>query len=89
MAREMRTIGQKFDAEMHFYGVCKYTNRIDEIRRVTYPDVTEWEIVSGEDAKEIEEQGLIDDFHEYLVLYFEHGETATFRNSYCDMYRDW
>lgn len=88
--REVRTIGRVFGAMIHIYNVCKYiadTQELLDAKDVEYDGIESWEIISGEDAKEIEEQGLVDDYHEYLVLNFENGDTATFRNSYVDMHR--
>lgn len=90
--REQRTIGRPFIAEIEVYKVCKYTaalKELEEPKTVRYI-VDNWEIVTGEDAKEIEAEtdgSCIDDHHEYLVLNLHDGGTATFRNSYCDMFR--
>lgn len=81
--------------EIDLYDVCKYTAKAEDFereRRIRYEYCTGFEVISGKDyreqemIKEIEGQGLVDDLHEYLVLFFEDGETATFRNSYCDMF---
>jgi len=91
--REVRSIGRMFDAEIEIYSECKYTaalKTLEESKRVRYNGIVNWEIVSGEDAQEIEshtDDSCIDDLREYLVLHFENGETATFRNSYVDMFR--
>lgn len=75
-----------------FYSECKYTASEEVLRNcktVTFNYATGFEVVSGEEAREIEEHtdgSGIDDFHEYLVIFFEDGETATFRNSYVDMF---
>ena len=90
MARLQRTIGRPFNAEIELYSECKYTASEEVFEnsiRHQYKDITNWEIVTDEDAEEIEANGLIDEHHEYLVLHFADGETATFRNSHVDMFR--
>ena len=58
--------------------------------RVEYKGVASWDIISGgTEAEEIEAEtdaDGIDEYHEYLVLHFENGNTATFRNSHVDMF---
>lgn len=61
-------------------------NMPDE-QKVEYTGVVAWDIIEGgPEAEEIEQDGLIDEYHEYLVLHFEDGNTATFRNSHVDMF---
>lgn len=90
--REQRTIGRPFTAEIEIYTTCKYTatlKDLEDVKKVRY-EVESWEIVNGKDAEEIEAETdgtCIDDNHEYLVLHLTDGDTATFRNSYCDMFR--
>lgn len=55
--------------------------------KTEYTGVTAWDIIEGgKEAEEIEADGLIDEKHEYLVLHFQNGEKATFRNSHVDMF---
>lgn len=68
-----------------------YETTFNKVRKITYKDcVVGFEVIS--DAKAVEEiessidAESVDDFHEYLVLYFEDGNTSTFRNSYCDLF---
>ena len=72
---------------LYAYKHCKY-NAIDgEETIINYTGVTSWDIIEGgKEAEEIESNGLIDDNHEYLVLHLNDGTTATFRNSYVDMF---
>lgn len=86
--RELRTAGCKVDVEVEVYGAVKYTATENGIK-VNYKNVINWEIITGQDAEEIEsmtDEDGTDDLHEYLVLHFENGDTATFRNSYVDMF---
>ncbi len=59
-------------------------------KEIEYTGVTAWDIIEGgEEAEEIEREtdsNSADENHEYLVLHFENGETATFRNSHVDMH---
>ena len=95
MAREKRTYGFPVNVEIHLYPVCKYSEAMrnvgpDEERFGKYEGVEFWEIVSGDDAAEMESHtdgSCIDPLHEYLVLHFTNGNTATYRNSCCDMFR--
>lgn len=58
--------------------------------KVEYKGVTSWDIIEGgKEAEEIEaicDAASVDEYHEYLVLHFEDGTTATFRNSHADMF---
>ena len=88
--KQVRTVGRTFNAEIEVYSENKYTadaQVFENSRKVLYTNIEYWEIISGEDAAEIEASGLVDDNHEYLVLHFTDGDTATFRNSYVDMWR--
>lgn len=60
-----------------------------KIKEVRYAGLKSWSIVDGEDAKAIESEtdaSCIDENHEYLVLEFNDGSKATFRNSHVDMF---
>ena len=79
--------------EIEIYSECKYTTSkevFENSKKVQYEGITDWSIVSGIDAiEEVErfaDNSSIDDMHEYLILNFEDGSKATFRNSYVDMF---
>ena len=77
---------------LDIYEAFKYTASkeiFENCKTVTYDHCTGFEVVDGERAAEIEadtDGSCIDDIHEYLVLFFEDGNTATFRNSYVDLF---
>ena len=84
---------QKAKVRLFVYNISKYSehNTVEEVERemntVNYTGLTSWDIISGgEEAEEIESNGLIDDNHEYLILHFNNGSLATYRNSYVDMF---
>lgn len=65
----------------------KWLKGAGERTKVEYTGVTAWDIIEGgKEAEEIEADGLVDENHEYLVLHFQNGEKATFRNSHVDMF---
>lgn len=78
--------------KLDVYNECKYTASkgvFENKKVVEYENVIGFEVFTGEEAKEIEKEtdnSCIDDYHEYLVIYFEDGNTSTFRNSYVDMF---
>lgn len=79
------------EAEVTIYNYgddTKYKPHPDGDRCVTtYTGVTAWDVIEGgPEAEEIEQSGLVDEYHEYLVLHFEDGSTATFRDSHVDMF---
>ena len=64
--------------------------RGEEIKEIRYTGLTQWSLVDGEDAAKIEaeigDDTMLDECHEYLVLEFNDGTTATFRNSHVNMF---
>ena len=89
--RELRKTVLK-NAKVVVYDECKYTMTEETVKRsktMNYEGLTYFYIVTEEDATLIESEtdgSCIDDYHEYLELHFEDGSTATFRNSYCDLF---
>jgi hypothetical protein len=91
MAKRTWKTSRPRNAIVNIYSECKYFAEqevFDNEITVNYSGIESFEIVSDEDAEEIEaaaDASGIDDFHEYLLLYLPGGKTATFRNSYCDL----
>lgn len=85
-------VGSRRNVLIDLYDNCKYTASVETFencKSVTYDKVEWFEVVGGEEAEKIEAESdgsCIDDYHEYLVLHFEDGDTATFRNSYADLF---
>ncbi|HCJ37838.1 MAG TPA: hypothetical protein DHV37_05875 [Erysipelotrichaceae bacterium] len=76
----------KAEVEITVFDRCKY--EMPEVKEVLkYRGVTSWDVIEGgEEADSIENDGLVDEHHEYLVLHFNDGSQATFRNSHVDMF---
>lgn len=67
----------------------KYKESSKEFKEIRFKNVKAFEVVNGDRAKEIEahtDGSCIDDYHEYLIIYFEDGTESTFRNSYVDLF---
>lgn len=71
------------------YDESKYNSSSMIVARSFY-QIKGYEVVTGSRATEIglsTDENSRDENNEYLVLELENGETATFRNSYVDMFR--
>ena len=85
----MRPDLTKATVELFITEAVKYEAKLEDEKAVKYTGVKAWSIVDGEDAEEIEsmtDASGVDEYHEYLVLHFANGETATFRNSHVSMF---
>ena len=86
MVKDLRNTTVK----MVIYKHNKYNALDGEEKVINYKGVTSWDVIEGgAEAEEIEastDAASADDNHEYLVLHFENGTQATFRNSYVDMF---
>lgn len=67
------------------YDGCKYTAESEVRHEVIYESVSRFEVVNGEDI-DLNGMDTPDEYNEYLILHFENGDTATFRNSHVDIF---
>ena len=76
--------------KLYIHEAIKYEASEDDEIKVEYTGVKAWSIIEGgKEAEEIEAEtdaSSVDENHEYLVLHFEDGTDATFRNSHVDMF---
>ena len=73
------------------YDEVKYSPLSEKVAEIEYDGVKGFDVVSDPATVEEIESGAdgscIDEYHEYLILYFENGETSTFRNSHVDLFK--
>lgn len=73
------------------YDGCKYDPESKKIAEVEY-EISGFGLYNGSDFsneayKEMEDEDMIDEYDEYLKLWFGHRiDSATFRNSHVDMF---
>ena len=80
---------QKAKVTLYLTEGVKWESRDEDETSITYTGLVSWSLVNGEDAAEIEKDLAteeLDECNEYLVLEFNDGTTATFRNSHVDMF---
>lgn len=70
------------------YEEMKYTAE-KKAWEVVYEDVKEIEVktITAEEIFKETDGTCIDEYNEYVILHFEDGETATFRNSHVDCFK--
>lgn len=84
--------GKKGEKNMKLYVIvydkCKYEKDSKEIWEGKYTDVEKFEVkeISQDEILKETDGSCVDDYNEYLILYLGNGETATFRNSYVDIF---
>lgn len=75
--------------KLYLYHSPKHVSVIPE-HVIEYTGVKSWDLISGgEEAKQVESEtdsSNYDEYKEYLVLHFEDGSSATFRNSHVDLF---
>ena len=78
------------NVKVRIYDGIKYF-KCKKVKEILYRNIRGFEVATGERAEQIisETDGsCIDEFNEYLVIYLEDGNTATFRNSHVDLFID-
>lgn len=78
------------DVKVKIYDKVKYERDSVKVAEVEYMNIKGFEVVTGERATAIgleTDANSRDDYNEYLVIELEDGDKATFRNSYCDLFK--
>lgn len=86
------TFGHPVKVKAKIYDIPKYDPKSILFDTIRYENAISMEVISGHDAYEIENhygmgEGDKDKYHEYVVLHFEDGMTATFCNSTTDIFK--
>jgi hypothetical protein len=80
----------KAEVKLYVYRGTKYDGNGEQPIEVEYTGLKSWTLIEGgKDAEEIEAEtdaNSADENHEYLILNFADGTTATFRNSHVVMF---
>ena len=73
------------------YDEVKYSPFSEKVAEIEYNRVKGFDVVSDpaavDEIESMADASSIDENHEYLVIYFENGETSTFGNSHVDLFR--
>ena len=78
------------NVKLKIYNGVKYLKESEKITEVFYENIESFKVVCGEEATKIGltiDEDSRDAYNEYLVITLQGGETATFCNSYVDLFR--
>lgn len=75
------------NAKIEVYDICKYNPESKVTAEVDYKNIVNFEVKEIPAEEILASYDMVDDYNEYLILHFADGDTATFRNSYVDMFR--
>lgn len=76
---------------LKIYDRCKYDPSSEKKETLELDGVESFKVITGKEAEEIGAEmicniGSADPHNEYLRICFENGETATYRNSFVDLF---
>lgn len=83
----MKEFRETVKVEVVIYNTCKYEPTSEVKNRAKY-NISGYEVkqISDEDILQEADESCVDEYREYLILYFPDGDTSTFRNSHVDMF---
>ena len=76
------------EVKVTIYNGVKYF-KCKKVKEILYRNIRGFEIVTGERAEQISSEtdaSSIDEFNEYLIIYLEDGNTATFGYSHSELF---
>lgn len=71
------------------YNGVKYDVNSKKVAEVSYNDVKDFKVITGNEALKIgmeTDENSRDEYNEYLVITFNNNETSTFCNSHVDLF---
>ena len=77
------------DVKIKVYDDCKYVVGSKKVAEVTYRNIKNYEVVTGNRATEIgnmTDDDSRDEYNEYLVITLNDGDTVAFCSSHVDMF---
>ena len=75
------------NVKIKLYDLPKYDTESKVVAEVEYKNIAKYEVKIISDEEMLATYDMVDDYKEYLILTLADGDTATFRNSYVDMFR--
>lgn len=73
--------------KVQIYDRIKYDENSEKIAEVEYNDIIGYEVREIPATEILKVYDETDEYNEYLIITLANGETATFRNSYVDLFR--